>query len=265
MDRRIFVSCGQENEEEISLGRQIKKVIDDQARMEGFFAQDVHSPADLNRAVFEALKMCDGFFAVIQKRGAVTYRNYAVVHRSSVWIQQEIALVCYRMYLENSQVPIRVYYQTGILLEGLMKTSIVNPIPFEQNSEILAGLSKWLQGPEFDEHPVLTRRKSLFQTRVAELQEIHWLLLELIAAHTATPGESLLHTTIHSDFDEIMKIQIPEVGERKDTFNRSLKSLLQSGLIERITDPQMRGEKVAIGKQWWDLVLRELKRHGRMD
>jgi hypothetical protein len=129
----------------------------------------------------------------------------------------------------------------------------------------LEGLSHWLQGPEFDEHPVLARRKSLFQTRVKGFQETHWLLLELIAAHTASPGESLRYTIIESDFHKIMEKQLPEVGQRKDAFAQSVKSLQQNGLVERITDPLMRGEKLSIGKQWWDLVLRELKRNGRMN
>jgi hypothetical protein len=67
--RRIFVSCGQETEEEITLGKEIIKVIDANNDMTGFFAQNVHSIEDLNRAVFEALKTCDGFFAVLHKRG----------------------------------------------------------------------------------------------------------------------------------------------------------------------------------------------------
>lgn len=36
MERRIFVSCGQENEGEITLGREIKKTIDHYAGMMGF-------------------------------------------------------------------------------------------------------------------------------------------------------------------------------------------------------------------------------------
>ena len=68
MEKQIFVSCGQESQDEIALGRKIIKVIDEHKRMRGFFAQDVHSPSDLNRAVFDQLKTCDGFFAVMHKR-----------------------------------------------------------------------------------------------------------------------------------------------------------------------------------------------------
>jgi hypothetical protein len=104
MDRRIFVSCGQQSTAEKNLGMRIKKIIDKQKGMRGFFAEDVHSPSDLNRAVFDELKTCDGFFAVMHKRGEISYVDFPKSQRSSVWIQQEIALLCYRMHLQGSKV-----------------------------------------------------------------------------------------------------------------------------------------------------------------
>jgi hypothetical protein len=46
---------------------------------------------------------------------------------------------------------------------------------------------------------------------------------------------------------------------------QSVKALHRNGLIDRITDPQIRGDKLGIAKQWWDLVLGELKRNGRIE
>ena len=265
MERQIFVSCGQQSDREKTLGREIKKVIDEHDGMRGFFAQDVHSPADLNRAVFDELKTCDGFFAVMHKRGEITYSDFPPSQRCSVWIQQEIAILCYRMHLQGSHVPILVYAEKDILLEGVMKTTIVNPIPFEEDEEVLSGLSQWLKGPEFDEHPVLARRKSLFQSRVMGFQPNHWLLLELIAAHSADRGDSPALTVIETDFHEIIKQEIPALGDRKTAFNQHLGLLRRSGLVERFADPQIGEERLTIAKQWWDLVLGELKLNGRIE
>ena len=40
--------------------------------------------------------------------------------------------------------------QEGILLEGVMKTAIFNPLPFNGDAEVLRGLKEWREGPEFD-------------------------------------------------------------------------------------------------------------------
>jgi hypothetical protein len=261
MEKQIFVSCGQESQDEIALGRKIIKVIDEHKGMRGFFAQDVHSPSDLNRAVFDQLKTCDGFFAVMHKRGKITYGKYAPSQRSSVWIQQEIAILCYRMHLQGSHVPIRVYAEKGILLEGVMKTAIVNPLQFEKDEDVLSGLSQWLEGPDFDEHPVVTRRKSLFQSHIETFKPNHWLLLELIAVHSAGPGDSMPQVVIEKDFFDLAKDIPVDGGERRSAFLQTVKFLKRIGLIDSGTT----GDRLAIGKQWWDLVLGQLKLNGRIE
>ena len=64
-------------------------------------------------------------------------------------------------------------------------------------------LSKWLEGPIFDEHPILSRREDLFQTRVQSYRENHWLLLELIAAHTRNVGDQVDYGIVFNDFLKI--------------------------------------------------------------
>ena len=95
----IFVSCGQRTEDEIALGREVAEIIAAHD-MDSFFAQDVHSASDLNTQVFGAIQACDGFLGILQQRGEVRYPGFPAVQRSSVWIQQEIAMFCYRTFLE---------------------------------------------------------------------------------------------------------------------------------------------------------------------
>jgi len=156
--RRIFISCGQETDEELQLGEDIKALVEKHG-VEGFLAQTVHSADELNSAVFGAIQKCIGFCAVLHRRGEISYGDYAPTQRSSVWIQQEIALLMYRRFLEDRTIPIRVFSQKGILLEGVMKYSIANPIEFEKKEEVLEGVSEWLTGPEFDQDPVRRTRE----------------------------------------------------------------------------------------------------------
>ena len=72
--RRVFVSCGQETEEELKLGREIKELIE-KHDMEGFLAQTVHSADELNTTIFQALHDCAAFCAIMHKRGEVKYQK----------------------------------------------------------------------------------------------------------------------------------------------------------------------------------------------
>ena len=47
----------------------------------------------------------------------------------------------------------RIYIEQGILHEGLTVFSIINPIWFDTKTTVLDDLSKWLEGPSFEEQP----------------------------------------------------------------------------------------------------------------
>jgi hypothetical protein len=204
--------------------------------MEGFFAQEVHSPESLNVEVFRAIRDCGAFFAVMHKRGLVQYPGHPDVQRSSVWIQQEIAVLCYRMFLEAAHIPIRVYMETGILLEGVMRTAIVNPLPFTFRGEVLDGLEAWLSRHEFEEHPATARRLSLFEDRVRGLSENQWLVLEVIAAHCRTPGDSTHVQLVNKDLREILgRVGMAE-RDIDGMYNATLAALVENRLLGRTDD-----------------------------
>jgi hypothetical protein len=142
------VSCGRLTDTERQLGDRIAAEIR-KHDMDPFFADQVHSPDDLNSAVFKRLQQCDAFVAVMHRRGEIHYRKYVPMHRASVWIQQEVALLAYRMFLQGRTIPTRVFMKKGILLEGVMKTAIINPIEFNRDEDMRKGLREWLSGSEY--------------------------------------------------------------------------------------------------------------------
>jgi len=256
--RRIFISCGQETDEELRLGKDIKALVERDG-MEGFLAQTVHSADELNRAVFGAIQNCGGFCAVLHRRGEISYGKYAPTQRSSVWIQQEIALLMYRRFLEDRTIPIRVFSQKGILLEGVMKYSIANPIEFEKKGEVLEGVSTWLKGSEFEIDPIIASREKLFQRRIKALNDEDWSLLDLIVVHSTGPGDMPSSSIILNDFSAFQENQGRSQKEINDSFQQCHKRLRQLGLVhvERIAG----GTIAALGveKQWWDLIPREIR------
>lgn len=261
--KRIFVSCGQRTEDERNLGQKIIKQIGDHGML-GFFAEEAHEPADLNSYLFKELQLCNGFVAVLQKRGEVHYPGFPTKQRASVWIQQEIAILFYRSFLLGRPIPMRVYAEKDIIREGLITMSIINPIEFENEDNLLQNLSAWLRGPAFEEQPLLARRENLFQRRIQNYNEYDWLVLELIAAHSRNPGDTTNHSIIRRDFFAIVKETGKSEQEADRVYNEGWSKLTSDGVITR-TDERGTGITVLrIETQWWDLVLEELRNRARI-
>ena len=217
--KRIFISCGQRTSQEKIFGKEVQTLINQ--HMDGFFAEEAHDAADLNTSLFRELQNCDGFVAVMQKRGNVNYSDSPTHYRASVWIQQEIAILHYRSFLLGRPIPMRLYLESGILPEGLTQYTMINPIKFEDTQSILEDLAKWLQGSAFDESPVLARREDLFRRRIQDYDENIWLVLELIAAHSRNPGDSVDYTILRNDFVAILQQRGHQDLECKQLFENA--------------------------------------------
>jgi len=259
--KRIFVSCGQRTTEEKTVGQEIRELIR-KHDMDGFFAEEVHDALDLNTSLFRELQNCDGFVSVLQNRGEVHYPGFEMKRRASVWIHQEIAILFYRSFLLKEPIPMRIYVENGLLHEGLTQFSIINPIPFEYKNTIFTDLSSWLGGSVFDQPPVLARRENLFRRRIEQYKDHHWLILEIIAAHSRNPGDSTRHTTVLNDFRAVLS----EEGRQDEEINRlhgeGLQRLLEDSLIVRTENIQT--ASFYIGTQWWDLIIEELRNRARL-
>ncbi|MEX0806585.1 MAG: hypothetical protein WD688_25200 [Candidatus Binatia bacterium] len=251
--RLLFVSCGVHTEAEKALGRKIGEVIE-KHKMISFLAPKVHQPADLNTHVFKELQRCDGFVAVLHKRGEIHYESFPVKHRASVWIQQEIGIIFYRSFLLGLDIPARIYQDQEILHEGLTTNSIINPIPFDNEEMLLEDLSEWLKGPTFDQHPVLTRRDDLFQRRIQDYEANQWLVLELIAAHSRNVGDDVDYNIVRNDFFKISP-------DPERLFERAWVRLREDGLIFRSDHTPL---VLRLQPQWWDLVHEALRNRARV-
>lgn len=260
-DRRIFVSCGQHTDAERQLGRNLQAIIEAHRGMRAFFADTVHSAAGLNAEIFQAIQACHAFLAVLQHRGEVHYASYPPAQRSSVWIQQEIGIFAYRMFLEGTPRPIRVYEQRGMIrpIEGLMGAAIVNPIIFDTDAEVIAGVEEWLRSREFEADPLLTRREDSFRRRIHDLTGDALLFLELIAAHSASPGDRIDYMVVRTDFFDALNVGRDDQGvfERMETARRQL---LVEGLLGMEQNPER--TLLLIHRQWWQLVLDEFRGRG---
>ncbi|GAG19287.1 unnamed protein product, partial [marine sediment metagenome] len=146
----IFVSCGQQTTEEKNLGTSVKQLVDSQPGYKAYFAEYVQSLDALAKNILEGLRKCSGLISFIHDRGLVTTQgNKEWGHRSSVWVNQEIAILAYRKQFEGIEIPILVFKDKKVRLEGAMTSLIVNPIPMKSESEILKQIESWLKSTEF--------------------------------------------------------------------------------------------------------------------
>jgi hypothetical protein len=146
----IFVSCGQLTTEEKSLGLAVKSAIDATPGFEAYFAESVHEVEALERNVFEALRQCSGAVVFLHERGTVVDTlGSEWGHRSSVWVNQEVAILAYRKFLEARQLPILAFKDEQVKLEGAMTTLIINPVPIVGETEVVERVKLWLESHAF--------------------------------------------------------------------------------------------------------------------
>jgi len=146
----IFVSCGQATDEEKSLGLRIKEAIERMPGFKAYFAEAVHELDALGRHVFDGLLRCSGAVVVLHDRGPlVDRRGTDYGRRSSVWVNQEIAILAYRQFFEERRLPLLCFREAGVVLEGAMTAFIINPLALGGSDEVLAALDAWLGREEF--------------------------------------------------------------------------------------------------------------------
>src|SRR3972149_8904095 len=100
-DKLIFVSCGQLTDAEKIRGVLLKTVIDGTPGFRAYFAETVHDLESLAKHVLDGIQQCSGAVVILQDRGTVTHVDGTVWgHRSSVWVNQEVAILAYRQSFE---------------------------------------------------------------------------------------------------------------------------------------------------------------------
>ncbi|HUP80627.1 MAG TPA: hypothetical protein VM260_18910, partial [Pirellula sp.] len=140
----IFVSCGQVTAKEKQLGTDIVELVKKLTGFETFFAESVQDLAGLDSNILRALRDCSGFLTVLHPRGDVTGLDNRKRVRASVWIEQEIAIATYIQRVENRPLPVIAFIHKSVGREGLRDLLHLNPVPFEDEAEILAQLAEKL-------------------------------------------------------------------------------------------------------------------------
>lgn len=245
--RLIFVRHGQLPDEKPK-GLALAKMIDETPGFRAFFAEAVQSTDALSEHIFANLERCDGFLAVMHRRGGVTFPDRPPFIRSSVWIQQELAIVSFINYQRHlaRRIKIRVFAQRGIKREGLADTLILNPVEFDSDEELRPLVREWLAGPDFSEDRVTTTREALFQRLTSDFTEEHWRFLEVMMVLSRGTSEDVTDVHVRRMLEQMDHIQAW----------RGRISLIKRGFLRQ------EKETSALMPAFLDLVAEELRRRG---
>lgn len=246
----IFISCGQQTKEEKALGNAVKQLIDATAGFEGYFAEYVQSLDGLANNIFENLNRCSGMVTFLQNRGSVTGKNGAEPGiRSSVWVNQEIAVLAYRRHVKGIAIPILAFKEDGVILEGAMTSLIVNPKPLSSKDEVLAKVNEWLRSTSF---PAQSQAKS-------EIFQFKWLKVSprsryALQALLEEGGKNVKQGNIANHLRDYHEIAEPEIGRIITEARSELPSLNLVHIETKIKT----GVEWTINSQWEDLITKEL-------
>jgi hypothetical protein len=145
----VFISCGQQNERERKLGKQIQALVLELTPFQPYYAEYQSSLEGLTKHIFAALHRCVGLIAVMHHRGRIDPPGSQI--RASVWIEQEIAIAAFIRAILGKNIEVAAFMEQGIVLEGVRKQLLLNPKEFTENDEVISHLRSILpawQAPE---------------------------------------------------------------------------------------------------------------------
>jgi len=133
----VFISCGQYTEAEKRLGRALASIVSSRTQATGYFAENQSSLAGVTEHILRALDNASGFVAVMHRRGAVRFtEDGQPFYRASVWVEQEIAIAAYLVQVVGRDIPVQLYVQHGIEVEGLRDNVLLHATSFEDDREV---------------------------------------------------------------------------------------------------------------------------------
>jgi hypothetical protein len=149
-NRLIFVSCGQDSDAEKALGAAAKAAIEVEEGFDVYLAQSIQGLDGIGESVLNALMRCSGAVVFLQNRGKVIGDDGSVWgHRSSLWVNQEVAILAYRQHHEQVPIPILAFKDSFVRLEGALMSLVVNPASIPDPDKLGDTITEWLKSNSF--------------------------------------------------------------------------------------------------------------------
>lgn len=141
----VFISCGQSTDAERKLGKQIAKLVEETTGCCAYFAEKQRSLDGVTDHILKKLRSAVAFVAVMHPRGNVSNPHTGEKWvRGSVWVEQEIAIAAFMSQALEMPIEVIAYIHNDIPREGLRDKVLLNPRPFDNDSEVVTHLEEFL-------------------------------------------------------------------------------------------------------------------------
>jgi hypothetical protein len=130
MPGKIFISCGQENDEERQVASQIKTWLISKG-YDPYVAIETQSIQDVNTSIIGNLKTSDYYIFIDFAREKIGMKNCSPIIRGSLFTNQELA-VAYVLEFEE----VLYFQQENVKLEGIGKYLLSNAVSFKSKSDV---------------------------------------------------------------------------------------------------------------------------------
>lgn len=159
MPGKIFISCGQGNDEERQVASQIKTWLVGKG-YNPYVAIETQSIQDVNTSIIGNLKASDYYIFIDLAREQIGVNNGSPIFRGSLFTNQELA-VAYVLEFEE----VLYFKQDNVKIEGIGNYLLFNAIPFQSKTDVPLLLEKAVAQKGWD--PLYSRHLTLGQPRYA--------------------------------------------------------------------------------------------------
>jgi hypothetical protein len=250
-EKLIFISCGQQTDDEKKVGTSVQLLIDSFSGYKSYFAEYVQNLDALAHNVFDGLRKCSGLISFLNERGKVIQDANEWGYRSSVWVNQEIAILAYRKQFEGVDIPILVFKDEKVRLEGAMTSLIVNLIPMTTEDDILGKIKSWITSTEFPSNSSVNDERF-----ISKWQKLSPVSLQVLSALIDEGGINVKETTIRRCLQETY-------GFGKNNASTAVRNakleFISTDLVKLIYDINS-GDEMSLHPTWKWHIYREVNK-----
>jgi hypothetical protein len=168
--------------------------------------------------------------------------------RSSVWINQEVAILAHRQFVEARKIPVLAFTDPKVKLEGAMTSLIANPRRLNSTEEVATAVSEWLANNHFSR-----TSDQAFQRKWDQLSAP---TRKVVAAMLEEGGCAVKETAVRRTLIDLFELDLNQAG---DAITAAKAEFRNTDLV-KLADNIRSGDESSVHPTWNFALRREIAR-----